>query len=387
MTDQPAPRLVAISAAAPAVAAAERERLRPRIDDAAERLDALALSTCHRVELIRVVRHEGDEPAAPGGPLPAGTAVHVGTDAARHVLSLAVGLESAVLAEDQLLHQFREAVSRARGRSHLAPELETLLEVALRAGRTARSWRPRRRTSLADVVLEKATALGVDLPDSTVLVIGAGEMGRLVARAARARGGRVLLASRDPDRAATVAAEVGAAPVPFDPVASVGDAALVVVALAGPWAIGGETRRALEDGPVVVDLSQPGALPPDFCPRHVLRIDDLALTNGGRGGESTAFRRRLEGLREARLSDYLEWISHRSAAAAATSLARHIERERSEALAALRRRRPDLDPDAQAEIEALTHHLADRLFREPFERLGRDADGTRERAARELFGL
>jgi glutamyl-tRNA reductase len=212
-------------------------------------------------------------------------------------------------------------------------------------------------------------------------------MGRLVARAARAREARVLLASRDPDRAATVAAETGARPVPFDPGAVVAEAALVVVALAGPWAIGSETRRALEEGPVVADLSQPGALPPDCHPRRVLRIDDLALPVGGGKGESTAFRARLERLRDARLIDYLEWTRRRSADAAARSLALHIERERSEALAALRRRRPDLDPDAQAEIEALTRHLADRLFREPFERLGRDADGTRERAARELFGL
>ena len=387
MTDQPAPRLIAISAAAPAVPAHERETVRPRMEEAADRLDAVALSTCHRVELIAVAREGPDADLAAVDRLPTGTVLHVGTDAVRHVLSLAIGLKSAVLAEDQLLHQFRETVSRARGRSHLVPELETLLEIALRAGRTARSWRPRRHTSLADVVLDKARALGVDVAGSTVLVVGAGEMGRLVARATRAQGGRVRLASRDPDHATTVAAEVGAEPGTFDPGASVRDAALVVVALAGPWAIGSATRQALEDGPLVVDLSQPGALPPDCRPRRVLRIDDLALPVGGGAGESTAFRRRLEQLCEARLAEYLEWTRRRSAAAAASSLALHIERERAEALAALRRRRPDLDPDAQAEIEALTRHLADRLFREPFERLGRDADGTRERAARELFGL
>jgi hypothetical protein len=43
MTDQPALPLVAISAAAPAVPAAERETLRPRLEEAADRLDAVAL--------------------------------------------------------------------------------------------------------------------------------------------------------------------------------------------------------------------------------------------------------------------------------------------------------------------------------------------------------
>ena len=35
----------------------------------------------------------------------------------------------------------------------------------------------------------------------------------------------------------------------------------------------------------------------------------------------------------------------------------------------------------------MTRHLADRLLRAPFERLGQDADGQAERAARDLFAL
>jgi hypothetical protein len=35
----------------------------------------------------------------------------------------------------------------------------------------------------------------------------------------------------------------------------------------------------------------------------------------------------------------------------------------------------------------MSRHLADRLLREPLERLGRDVDGGVERAARDLFAL
>jgi hypothetical protein len=35
----------------------------------------------------------------------------------------------------------------------------------------------------------------------------------------------------------------------------------------------------------------------------------------------------------------------------------------------------------------MTRHLATRLFREPLERLGRDADGRDERTIRDIFAL
>jgi len=389
MNREPEPGVVAVIAAAPAVPAGARERLRPRAEAVAVRSGALLVETCHRVELV------GGEAVASAPSFvefvesaPSGTVRLDGTAAARHVVSLAVGLESAVLAEDQVLHQLRAAVGHARRRARLAPELETLLETALRAGRTARSWRPDGGRSLADVALDKAADAGVVLARATVLVVGTGEMGRLVARAARARGARVVVAGRTEDRTRAAADEVGATVAPFDPGAVVGEAAVVVVALRGSWTIAPATAAALRTVPLVVDLSQPAALADDAKPPHALGIDDLAGDGGPSGpAGSDALRRRLEGLRDARLADYLDWWDRRSALAAARSLAGHIERERREALAALWRRRPDLGAAEQAEIDALTRRLAERLFREPFERLGRDPDGSRERAARELFGL
>jgi hypothetical protein len=35
----------------------------------------------------------------------------------------------------------------------------------------------------------------------------------------------------------------------------------------------------------------------------------------------------------------------------------------------------------------MTRHLADRILRAPFERLGRDSDGRVEHAVRDAFGL
>jgi hypothetical protein len=63
------------------------------------------------------------------------------------------------------------------------------------------------------------------------------------------------------------------------------------------------------------------------------------------------------------------------------------DREREAELAVLWRRLPDLDPDARDAIERMTRHLAERLLRDPLERLGRDTTGSAEQAVRDLFAL
>ena len=378
--------VVALVATAPHSPAVDRERLRPILERYAHERGAVALSTCHRVELYA-------GPAAGPGALdrfrsvaPPGAAVLRGRAAAGHAISVAVGLESAVLGEDQILHQLRHAVAAARARGPLEAELESLFATALRAGRTARSWRHGPSRSLADVALDRSADLGARIGDGVVLVVGTGEMGRLAAKAARARGATVRVAGRRPGRAEELARSIGGVAVPFDPGEAVSGANVVIVALDGPWAIAARTIDALGRVPLVVDMSQPPAVPAAARPGRTVRLDDLV--DETREDPSTAvLRGRLERLRDEGLARFEAWTERRSAADAARSLADRIEDDRRAALETLWRRRPDLGPDVRADIEALTRHLADRLFREPFERLGQDPDGSRERAARELFGL
>ena len=96
--------LAALVLHAAAVPVRERTDYGARL--AARALDGLLLRTCHRVELYGQV----DAIAPLAADAPAGTIRLAGTDAARHLVRLAVGLESAVVAEDQVLHQLRRAV-------------------------------------------------------------------------------------------------------------------------------------------------------------------------------------------------------------------------------------------------------------------------------------
>ena len=388
----------AFVAAAPAVSSASRRWIEPVVLAAAERHGGAVVRTCHRIEWYHEAGVDTFEVLDLGGEgMPDGALALAGPDAVERIVSLSLGLESVVLGEDQILHQVRLAVADARGRGPFGGELALAFDLALHAGRLGRTWHPARPTSIADLAVRRGEALAGDLGGRRVLVVGSGEMGRLAAGAARAKGARVALASRTPERALEAAARLHVDAWPFDPGAALAEAAVVVVALAGPWTLEPGSVGALATGTVVVDLSMPGALTADVVgslgTRHI-GIDDLATRADG-GGEDGSdedlatrrYRRRLVGLRDRTLETFSERIAERERAGAARALAERLERERVELLEGLYRSRPGLGPADRAAIEAMTVRLAGRVLRPVLEESGRADEDIHAWPVRKAAGL
>ena len=383
MQAAPAGYLYVITAHARAVDADARERFQRAATQELARSDALGLRTCHRIEV-----YLADDPpsAVTLDALPPGGRVLRDGDAVRHAMALAAGLDSAVVSEDQVLHQLRRTVADARSTGRLHPLLEQLFSVALRVGRRSRTWRPVASRSLVDEALDRI-APG-PLTGCEVLVVGAGEVGRLAATAAQHRGARVTVASRTPERAEELAGAVGAAVAPLDPRSDVSRFQLVVVCLAGAWSVAADTERILrEAAPLVIDLSAPAALPTDT--RRALRgryigIDDLARSPLP---VEERLVKRLEAIVDEASREFHQWLSRRHTLTTVRALAQRAESERSSELAELWRRLPDLGSAEREQIESMSRHLTRRLLREPLVRLAHDDEGHRERAARDLFGL
>src|SRR5688572_12877831 len=95
--------VAAIVAHARHVPVAHRTALAARLRTALPE-GALVVETCHRVEAYVA----GDPPAFE---LPGGAERLDGDAAARHAIGVAVGSDSVVLLEDQILHQVRQAVA------------------------------------------------------------------------------------------------------------------------------------------------------------------------------------------------------------------------------------------------------------------------------------
>jgi glutamyl-tRNA reductase len=378
--------LVALVAHARDVSAADRHALGAWVREH-QPIGAVALETCHRMELYGEGRSIRDVP--PG--LTGGFTIVEGRAAWRHVIRVAVGLESAVVGEDQVLHQLRASVAAARGRGPLAPALDHLLDVALRAGRRGRSWLPSKRGDLAHRALEIVTARHGS-PAGTVLVVGAGEMARLAAFALVGSGTEVVVTSRRQGSAEHLSRLVRAPAWPWEPPpASLARVSGVVVALAGPWPLPAVACDALARSDAwVIDLSAPPAVPGALIGALTergrwLSVEDLARAPAP--GLPDGLVERLGALVDEALSEQEAWARSEPEREAARALARHAQEVRERELEALFRRSPSLGEAEREAVERMAVRLAEGLLRTPLERLHHDDDGRHGRAARELFGL
>lgn len=342
--------------------------------------ESLLLDTCHRVELIAVRDGAAD--------LPAGLDTARGAAAVTRVFEVVAGFDSAVLAEEQLQGQVRTAHDHARAAGTLGPLLDELLRRALHLGRRVRSHAlPGADRSLAD---RGARWLHEHLPDARgerAIVIGTGEIARLLARRLVESGMHVTIASRRLDRARAAAAEVGASESMVQ--------AEAMGALAGTAALAIATRSATPfldaaalggARPYVVDLSTPGAVAADA--RSLLNGRHLGIDALGTLQAAPALLPKVERRLRRELADevesYLDWLASRSSEAGIGILRRHAEAVRQRHLARLRRS-GSLDAAQLAAVEATTAGIVAELLHVPTVRLRNDPEA--ERHVRELFGV
>jgi glutamyl-tRNA reductase len=382
-------RLVALVTHARRVPSSERERFGSGVRDWSARHGGFVLETCHRVEAYAVIQ-PGE--TVDTEQMPEGGVIRADETAIRHAIAVAVGRDSVVVGEDQILHQLREALAGPRDNGMLDPSLDRLFAFALRAGRRARSWRQGRAPSLADLAIAAIERRVGPIRGRGLLVVGAGQMGALVARAGHAAGATVAIASRTQTRAGSLALRIGCDAVPFDPGGALAEFAGVVVALRGRWSISAEAETALlASGAIVVDLSVPAALAERLAvslgSRHV-SADALALAEeAGETPPPDEELARLETLIDTTAAEFTSWLEAHERRATAEALAEQADSARQAELAELWRRLPSLDAESRDVIEGMSRHLAARLLREPLERLGHDPDGRADSQVRELFGL
>jgi len=293
----------------------------------AEGVRSVALLTCHRVEVYfedlpapRCVESFLEwlvlPPKQSRALLPL-LSVRVGAEAARHLFRVAAGLESAVLGEDQVQGQVREAYRVACAERTAGPLLHRTFHAAFRAGRRVRGETALGGggRSLAGCGVNVLARLLGDLGERAVLVLGAGEMGTLAARRLRQRGvGRLLVANRTRERAAALAREVGGEALPWDwrsrvlpevdgVVCATGAAEPVLEAAWLATAAVGGRLRCVVDLAVPANVEVPVPLPPTLA---VLDVDAI----GQQLAEEEARRQAAVAAAEGIVEDVVkEWLA------------------------------------------------------------------------------
>jgi glutamyl-tRNA reductase len=285
-----------MSVNADTVAAEGRDRIARSMLGTVAAHQVILLSTCHRVELYGF----GNRPD-----LKSHLQVETGEQAVRHLMRVAAGLESAIIGEDEVLHQVRDAFAQARALRSLDGRLQRLFETAIAAGRRARAG----RTATSGNLAQRAVAWlqqRSPLEGHTVLIAGAGRMGSSLAHAARLAGAAVTIASRDPVRANRLAQVYGGRGVDL-----VGGAELalksagIAVALAGLWH---EFHPPDCDLPPIADISAPSAVLTAVRARlnaSFLGIDDLYVRTQTVPGGYVAEADRVVAMKT---REYVHWL-------------------------------------------------------------------------------
>jgi glutamyl-tRNA reductase len=181
------------------------------------------LSTCNRVEIYAVtsdadtaLRAMSVDLARRAGMLEAEMEPHLYTrlerEGVKHLFRVASSLDSLVVGEPQILGQVKTMFDAAARAGTAGPVLNGCQQGASRAARRVRSETEiaRNPVSVSSVAVEVAHAFFGDFAGKQVLVVGAGKMSDLAARALRSRGASLTVTNRTRARAEELAGKFGA---------------------------------------------------------------------------------------------------------------------------------------------------------------------------------
>ena len=264
--------------------------------------ECLILQTCNRIELF-IVTEVAEETVslakdylakrAGANAEEASKAIETSldNDTFNHLLRVTSGLESMVIGEDQVLNQVWDAYLTAENAKTVGPIIKHLFNRAMTVGRRVRNETDINKgaVSIGSAAVELAVNLLGNLEDKKILVMGAGEIGTLVAKAlARRCLSPIFIANRTYDRAVSLAEGLSGQAVKFNQFEEVlVDADVVICSTAAPhYLLTKEkvsklvTQRANKNNLVIIDISNPRNVEKSVAEvsgTKLYNIDDLQL--------------------------------------------------------------------------------------------------------------
>lgn len=213
---------------------------------------------------------------------------HDGVEAVLHLFSVAAGLDSMILGENQILHQVKESYRHSTEQGSVGKLLHQLFQKALEVGKKVRSETgiSQNRVSIASTAVELARSIFGPLGASTALVLGAGEMASLVSVHLRENGvKKMLFVNRTEANAQELAEKFDGESRPFEQLEELlGRCDIVISSTSAPNAIVGTSlmRQVMEkrrDRPIfIVDIAVPRDFEADcqdIANLYLYDVDDL----------------------------------------------------------------------------------------------------------------
>lgn len=192
--------------------------------------EAVILNTCNRVEFYLARATEpppgeeliadflGELHSVPSEIIRRHLYSRSDTEAVRHLFRVTASLDSMIVGEGQIAKQVRDAFERSRKGGVTGTLLNVLFPQAVRAAKRARTETgiALGHVSVSSVAVDYVRQVFDHFGDKTVLIVGAGKMGRLTLKHLRElKPKRILVTNRSPEKAEALALECSGIAVPF----------------------------------------------------------------------------------------------------------------------------------------------------------------------------
>lgn len=328
--------------------------------------------------------------------------IHQGQAGVEQLFQVTCGLDSMIVGEFEVLGQVRHALEVAEEVGMVNPLLRNMFQSAIRTGRRVREKTGigKNALSVSSVAVDLAERAVGDLADRKIMVIGAGEAGRLVAQVVKKRGSsQIVVANRTQKRAARLAEALGGTPVGLkDLVNELTTASVVVSCAAAPYAILDyhRVREAMRTRPelplVIIDIAVPrnaessvGQIDNVF----LYDIDDLTeISNRNRQQREGEIQAAMQ-IIATEVDRFISWWQDLEVSPIISALMKMADDIRSTQLKRTLRKLPPLSDEERDNLEAMTKAIVTKILMKPIDYLKANANSNRDYAeiVSELFQL
>ena len=211
--------------------------------------------------------------------------IDYGQSAVMHLIRMTSGLESMIVGEDQILGQVKDAKHKASKNHHCGRSLDAIFTKAIHVGQVVRNKTNINKgsVSIGSAAIDLVEKHMGSLDDKSVLVIGAGKMGKLVAKALAEKDlNAIFVANRTYYVAVQLAEDLGGDAILFNELERyLATADLVISATSAPHPIINKERLLGIDmdyeNVMMVDIANPRDISDDVDDLGVklFNIDDL----------------------------------------------------------------------------------------------------------------
>jgi glutamyl-tRNA reductase len=328
--------------------------------------------------------------------------IHHDYRAMRRLCKITSGLYSMIIREHEILGQVGQSLEEAEKADLVNEPLRRLFQHAIGTGRKVRNETgiSRNALSVSSVAVDLAAKVTGDISESKALLVGAGEAGKLVAKAFVQRGvSRIAVASRSLQRAQDLASDLGGVAVDIsEMVSQMEDADMVISCTGAPHVVihrdavaqimASRPQRAL----VIVDIAVPRDV--EFSVKQIPNvflydIDDLNKVSGTNKEDREREVEKSLDIITSELEYLLEWWQTLEAKPTIGRLMQMAEDVRQRQMNATFKKLPPMTQEQQDSLDAMTKSIVKKILHNPIQYLRENGHENEEvvMMLRDLFAL